>query len=143
MTSPWISNKLSKEESHRCRIILIQESDPERKDAAVKVAQHVEALEIENDELRENMQQSTTLSVSQVCRKYNIQSCHCCELASCADNRTPSIAELKAENDRLKAAFYWLEQNALFAQLEDYNATQIGTSLEDIEAAMKEGQSDG
>lgn len=45
-------------------------------------------------ELRENMVESTTLSPSAVCHKYQIQNCHACENAECGDNCTPSIVAL-------------------------------------------------
>ncbi len=46
------------------------------------------------------------------------------------------------ELNRYERAFAWLERNALFIQLGDRLATQIGVTLESIKAEMnKEGKS--
>lgn len=66
-----------------------------------KMAKRIRELEAENNELRENMGQTTTLSTSQVCAKYHWKACHCCEDARCAHNETPSIVKLKAEKAEL------------------------------------------
>lgn len=55
------------------------------------------ALEFENQLLRENMEQSTTLSPSQVCARFHFQNCHACDKADCGDNITPSIVTLKKQ----------------------------------------------
>ena len=59
--------------------------------------EEIDKLRKENEELRANMTESTTLSPSQVCVKYHIQNCHACDRADCGDNQTPSILELRAE----------------------------------------------
>ena len=50
------------------------------------------------------------------------------------------IPALIAEVRRLKAAFYWLEENVLAITVNDRESTQIGASLGCIEAAMKKGK---
>jgi len=72
----------------------------------------IEQLRVENQLLRENMEQSTTLSPSLVCAKYYIQNCHACDRADCGDNQTPSIVALKTELAKEREAWKQ-EQRAL------------------------------
>jgi regulator of replication initiation timing len=70
-----------------------------------------DSLRAENAELRENMEQSTTLSPSQVCAKFHVQACFSCDRADCGDNTTPSIIALRAELAEAKAVVEQMIKN--------------------------------
>lgn len=79
--------------------------------------------------LREQIEQSTPLSPSQVCRKYNFQCCHSCEDADCGDNQTPSIVALKQRIKELEAETKRLNERLKRAAEQNY-CTMCGETLD-------------